>query len=145
MPGEERVHPITSIVQLKYNFKCEMFQVLGSGSPESFSRRYAPLPTSFSIRNGPSQFGENLPSCFRALLVILQTKSPLWRERGLSLELYLLAALNLVARSWMRAFSRASYRRSRCVFIQSLLVWSLCCCWRRDGWPISTGIIASVP
>jgi len=80
--------------------------VLGSGSPESFFRRYAPLSTSFSIRNGPSQFGENLPSCFRALLAILQTRSPLWRERGLSLELYLLAALNLVARPWMRAFSR---------------------------------------
>jgi len=51
--------------------------VLGMGSPDSRSSLYAPLPTSCSTRKGPSQFDENLPWCFHALLAIRQTRSPL--------------------------------------------------------------------
>jgi len=119
--------------------------VLGSGSPDSFSKRYALLPISLSTRNGPSQLGENLPLCLRALLAILQTRSPLWKDRGFSLELYLLAALNLAAKSRIPAFSLISYRRSRCVLMQSVFNCVSWCCCRIKGSPTSTGMTALIP
>ena len=103
--------------------------MLGIGSPDSRASRYAPLPTSCSTRNGPSQFDDNLSSCFLALLTILQTRFSLWKDRGSSFELYFLVARSLVAMSWMCARSLLSTSRSRCVFIHaSLGSCSKCVC-----------------
>jgi len=97
------------------------------------------------MRYGPSQLGENLPSFFLALLAILHTRASMTNDRGCRFALYFLAAHCLAARLRIWAFSQSSGRRSKC----KAMFWWL---WvgsyssrRRDGSPISTGIIASAP
>jgi len=88
---------------------CVTFHVFGIIFLDNHSRWYAPPSR---IRNGHSQFNENLPSDFLVLLRILQTRSPLWKLLSRTFVLYLLAARSLHAASRILLLSCSSLMRT---------------------------------
>ena len=126
------------------NLRCVAFHVLSTILPDSHSRWYAPPSLTSRIRNGPSQFDENLSSVFLALLRNLQTRSPLWKLLGRTFVLYLLAARSLHAALRILLLSWSSLRRSILTARLSLLRDKSKSCRLMDGSPTSTGIIAFV-
>jgi len=82
----------------KHVLRWDTIHVFGISSPDNCFRQYAPPTASSRIRCGLSQFAENLPSFFLALLAILQNKSPVADDLEHRLALYFLAALRLAAK-----------------------------------------------
>ena len=125
--------------------RWDTFHVLGISSPHNCSSLYAPPPASSRIRYGSSQLAENFPSFFLALLAILQTMSPVANDLGHRFTLYFQVARCLTAKLRIWAFSTNLDWRSRWVVIFWWFLNGSYSSRCRDGSPISTGIMASVP